>query len=265
MFLKIILPFCLLINISSDFFFPETPIAHKQKGTNDSLDGFRKNFMPRVTIEDEVVIHSAFVICYDERFEQARWVAYRLTEEMCNNNGEERSNNFRIDPDIKSGSATPDDYKKSGYDRGHLCPAGDMAWSEQSMSESFLMSNMSPQVPGFNRGIWKNLEANVREWARQNKEIYVVTAGVLKDTLATIGKNKVAIPGYYYKVILDMHAPEYKGIAFVLPNRANKESFFDYAVSIDSVEHLTGIDFFPALPDSMENYLEAHLNINQWK
>jgi endonuclease G len=132
------------------------------------------------------------------------------------------------------------------------------------MSESFLMSNMSPQIPAFNRGIWKKLETNVREWAKINNEIYIVTAGILEDSLLTIGTNKVAIPRYYYKVILDYKLPEYKAIAFVLPNEGSKQSVFDFAVSIDSVEHLTGIDFFPALPDSLEEELESHFYIDKW-
>jgi endonuclease G len=221
--------------------------------------------VPLIKPEDEIVKHTAYMLSYNEKYEQANWVAYHLTAEMCDNNGEERKNNFREDQDVKTGSAIPDDYKKSGYDRGHLCPAGDMGWSEQTMSESFFMSNMSPQVPGFNRGIWKNLESNVRAWAKTNQEIYVVTAGVLEDNLAVIGQNKVAVPKYYYKIILDVHTPEYKAIAFVLPNEASKESVFHYAVSIDSVEHLTGINFFPMLPDSLENTLESKFDIDLWK
>jgi endonuclease G, mitochondrial len=233
-------------------------------GPKDSLKLFEENYMPAYSERDEIVSHTAFTLCYSETHEQARWVAYRLTASMCNGNDEERTNNFRKDEFVKSGSALPADYKKTGYDRGHLCPAGDMAWSEQSMSESFLMSNMSPQVPGFNRGIWKNLESFVRESALVNRELYVVTAGVLKDSLPSIGNN-VAIPQYYYKVLLDVHAPGYKAIGFVLPNQASKASMFSYAVSVDSVERLTGIDFFPLLPDSLESLLEKSFDISSWK
>ena len=124
---------------------------------------------------------------------------------------------------------------------------------------------MSPQLPSFNRGIWKYLETDVRTWAKENKELFIVTGGVLKDSLPTIGAHKVSVPKYYYKVILDYQFPNYKAIAFVLPNRGSKESVFIYAVNIDSVEHLTGIDFFPALPDSVEEYLESHYDIHYWK
>lgn len=233
---------------------------------NDSLKFISENYLPAFSKKDQIIKHTAFTLCYSEPHEQAKWVAYKLTADMCNNNGEERTNNFREDPLVKTKSALPEDYKKSGYDRGHLCPAGDMGWSEQTMSESFYMSNMSPQVPAFNRGIWKYLETDVREWAKQNVEIIVVTAGVLQDSLPVIGSvNKVAVPKYYYKVILDYTLPEIKAIGFVLPNEGSKQSVFDYAVTVDSVEHLTGIDFFPALPDSIENYLESHINVKLWK
>lgn len=242
---------------SKEYFFLNT-------GLKDSLKLFEENYMPAYSEKDQVISHTAFSLCYSEKHEQAKWVAYHLTAKMCTGNNEERTNNFRQDEHVGSGSAQPSDYKKSGYDRGHLCPAGDMAWSEQSMSESFLMSNMSPQVPGFNRGIWKNLESNVREWAQLNNELYVVTAAVLKDSLPCIGNN-VAVPQYYYKVLLDVHEPDYKGIGFILPNQASKASVFSYAVSIDSVERLTGIDFFPALPDSIERAVERNFDVSAWK
>ncbi|MCW3084938.1 MAG: non-specific endonuclease [Bacteroidetes bacterium] len=190
MFLRIV--FSLFIFSCFCFLFPpgSTAFTKQKQHSLDSLRSFPENFLPAHTATDELIRHTAYTLCYSEKQEQAKWVAYHLTGEMCNNNGEERTNNFREDLDVKTRSAIPDDYKKSGYDRGHLCPAGDMGWSEQTMSESFLMSNMSPQVPGFNRGIWKNLEGDVRQWAIDNKDIYVVTAGVLEDNLATIGRIK---------------------------------------------------------------------------
>lgn len=242
------------------------PETSNQISITDSIKNFSKTFYPKFKKKEQVVRHFGYTLCYDENYEQAKWVAYRLTAEMCNNSGEERTDNFREDPAVKTGSATPGDYKKTGYDRGHLCPAGDMGWSEISMSESFYMSNMSPQEPKFNRGIWKILETQVREWAKKDEEIYIVTAGVLEKGLTTIGeKNKVAVPKYYYKIVLDVYGDEKKAIAFVMPNAGSKESIFDYAVTIDSVERLTKINFFPTLPDTIENNLESHINVELWK
>ena len=233
--------------------------------SSDSIRNFAKTFYPKFKKKEQVVKHLGYTLCYDENYEQAKWVAYRLTAGMYNNKEEERTDDFREDKAIKTGSAIPEDYKKSGYDRGHLCPAGDMAWSEIAMSESFYMSNMSPQTPKFNRGIWKTLESAVRTWAKKEEELFIVTAGVLEKGLPTIGeKNKVAIPKYYYKIILDVYGKEKKGIAFIMPNEGSKQSIFDFAVSIDSVERLTQIDFFPALPDAIENNLESQINVDLW-
>jgi len=226
---------------------------------------FATSFYPKSSKKDQLIKHTAFTLCYSEEHEQALWVAYRLTADMCNSNEEERTDNFREDPLVKTKSAIPDDYKKTNFDRGHLCPAGDMAWSEVTMSESFYMSNMSPQEPKFNRGIWKKLEGEVREWAKKNEEIYIVTAGVLTNVRPeTIGENKVSIPNFYYKVLLDVKKPYYKAIAFILPNEGSKKELFEFAVSIDSVEKLTGINFFPTLPDAIENNLEAQHDVTKW-
>lgn len=158
---------------------------------------------------------------------------------------------------IPTGSAESGDYKGSRYDKGHLAPAADMAWDSTAMCESFYMSNMSPQLPAFNRGIWKRLEDQVRDWAIENQEIWIVTGPVLRDDLPTIGTNHVSVPEYFYKVIIDIKEPDFKGIGFILPNKGSKEPLTAFAVTIDSVEALTGLDFFPGLPDSLEKLIES--------
>ncbi|MDD2890803.1 MAG: DNA/RNA non-specific endonuclease [bacterium] len=212
---------------------------------------------------NDIIKHTGYTLKYAESYEQPEWVAYKLTYEMTKGTCK-RIDNFRPDPMVKTGSAEPSDYKSSGYDRGHLAPAGDMKWSDKAMSESFYMSNISPQKPGFNRGIWEKLEEQVRQWAKDNREIYVVTGPILSKHLLTIGKNKVAVPSYFYKVILDFKEPEIKGIGFVLPNQSSINPLATYAITIDSVETLTGIDFFPAIPDTLENIIESSLQRNKW-
>ena len=100
-----------------------------------------------------------------EEHEQPAWVIYRLTKQQALTKAAKRDDNFKEDPSVPTGSATLADYRRSGYDRGHLAPAADMAYSRQTMEDSFFMSNMSPQRPAFNRGIWKDLEAQVRDFA----------------------------------------------------------------------------------------------------
>jgi endonuclease G len=212
---------------------------------------------------EQLISHLGYVLKYEERFEQASWVAYELTaEETAGTFG--RTNKFRPDPLVKTGSANDADYKGSGYDRGHLAPAADMGWSAQSMMESFYYSNMSPQVPSFNRGIWKKLEEFTRAAAVVNHQIYVVTGPILQSDLSTIGPNQVAVPLYYYKVLLDYSEPEIKGIAFIMPNSASSNPIAQYATSIDYVEELTHLNFFPSLSKDEEALLESNYNFNLW-
>ena len=220
---------------------------------------------PAYDVDDIVVEHDGFTINYDERNEQATWVAYKLERINLENAKYERKDNFREDPKVRTGSAAPDDYRKSGFDRGHLAPAADFTWSENALSETFFMSNMSPQVPGFNRGIWKKLEEQVRDWARENSILYVVTGPIIKSREKRIGKNKVTVPQSYYKVVLDIQEPELKGIAFIMSNEKSNGAILDFAVSIDKVEEATGLDFFPLLPDEIEAELEKSVKIELWR
>ncbi|MDC7231753.1 MAG: DNA/RNA non-specific endonuclease [Spirochaetales bacterium] len=220
--------------------------------------------IPAVTRPDAVLARAYYTLQYNEQFEQADWVAYELTREELEGTTP-RKDSFRSDPDIVTGSATLKDYKGSGYDRGHLAPAADMKMSPESMADSFYMSNMSPQSPGLNRGIWKELEGKVRDWASEYGAVYVVTGPVLtEDEYPVIGVNEVAVPDYYFKVVLDYTEPERKGIAFILPNRRREGALQEYALTIDEAEDLTGIDFFPLLPDEMEEALEGDLDLSLW-
>jgi endonuclease G len=218
--------------------------------------------VPAIQPGDQIVEHLAYTLDYVEKFEQASWVAYELTSEETNKQFE-RSSKFFTDPDVKTGSATDADYKGSGYDRGHLAPAADMSFSEQTMLESFYYSNMSPQNPSFNRGIWKRLEEKVRNWAILYQSVYVVTGPVLSDGNIT-PSNGVAVPNYYYKVILDYHSAHLQGIGFIMRNEGASGDLQAYAVSIDSVERFTGIDFFPRLPDKAEKGIESRLCLQCW-
>lgn len=221
--------------------------------------------LPKIDYNDEIISHTYYTLSYNEQHEQADWVAYQLTKSMIELGRYERTDNFRPDYKVKNNSSQLSDYKGSGYDRGHLCPAGDMTISKTAMSESFLMSNISPQNPSFNRGIWRSLEANVRTWAVENSEIYIVTGPILNQQInGSIGYNNVSIPMYYFKVILDYTKPEIKGIGFILKNQGSQSSLQSYAVPIDRVEELTGIDFFNQLPDQIENTVEKSFSINQW-
>ena len=218
--------------------------------------------LPSSTTGD-IVRHIYYTLSYSEEHEQAEWVVYELTKERLDKNWVERESSFRPDPEVHTESATPNDYRGSGYDRGHLAPAADMAFNPTAMSETFFMSNMSPQLRAFNGGIWRELEENTRDWARHFGHLYVVTGPVLtRRAIGQIGFSKVTVPPGFYKVLL---APDQgRAIAFMLPNEVSDKPLMEYALTIDQVEQLTGIDFFPQLLKGPNEELEASLDKNAW-
>lgn len=220
--------------------------------------------LPQLLQNEEMITHTGFQLVYSETHEQSKWVCYQFTKAETNKIAN-RSDNFREDVKIKTHSANDNDYKGSGYDRGHLAPAGDMSWSGEAMSCSFYYSNMSPQTPSFNRGIWKKLEEQVRDWVAIYDTLYIVTGPVLTDKLPTIGVNQVSVPSYYYKVILDAKKERKESIGFVMPNKKSNLPLQHYVVSVDSVEKLTGIDFFYQLPNEIENQIEKKVCVSCWK
>jgi endonuclease G, mitochondrial len=219
--------------------------------------------LPKVSPSDEIITHTGYTLSYNTTFHIANWVAYELTAEETRP-VVKRNNRFVPDPVLKACSASNGDYKSSGYDKGHLVPSADMCYSLETMVESFYLSNMSPQTPSFNRGIWNKLEEQVRQWAMDDNAVYVVTGTVLTHGLPTIGRNRITVPGYFYKVILDYTAPDIKGIGFIIPNEGSQEPLQHFAVTIDSVEKVTGIDFFYQLPDVQEKVIENTISLTKW-
>ena len=239
---------------------------------SDKDNGKRKNVvqdddspeLPAVASKDRknVVKHKYYTLLYNEKHEQATWVAYQLLKKYTEGTAK-RQNNFRPDDAVATGSSKPADYSNSGYDRGHLAPAADFEFSKEAMSETFFMSNMSPQVHAFNAGNWKKLETKVRDWARERGKVYVVTGPILQDGLPTIGaENKVSIPKEYYKVIYDPAKKQM--IGFIMQNRESFKDVAASAVSVDAIEKKTGIDFFPTLPDDLEDELEKQVKTKDW-
>lgn len=221
-------------------------------------------FWPAYNTEEAVIERPYYTLRYSEEHEQAIWVAYPLWADSLRQQKHERKDDFREDPRVRTGSAQLTDYRGSGYDRGHLAPAADFSYDDFALSQSFYMSNMSPQDPSFNRGIWKKLEDKVRDWAMENDHIYIVTGPVLNKKFETIGSNQVSVPEYYYKIVLDIQRPEIKAIAFLMKNEKSSAELQTFIVTIDEVEKLTGLDFFPAIPDEMENALESRKSTLGW-
>ncbi|APG65276.1 endonuclease [Tenacibaculum todarodis] len=225
-----------------------------------NTEGF--NYFPTSTT-GQIVQHSGYNLSYSEKHEQAEWVAYSLDKKDIVYTDRKRPY-FYVDKKVKTTAAHWRSYKKSGYDRGHLCPAGDRKLTEESFNETFLTSNISPQKHDFNAGIWNRLEQKTRYWAKKYDHLFVVTGGVLKGNMKTIGKDKVAVPNQFYKVLLDYTQPQIKAIAFLLPHKESNKPLYEFVVSIDELEQKTGIDFFPELPDNIETKLEASSDYKGW-
>lgn len=211
-----------------------------------------------------VVAHQFYTLRYNETHEQAEWVAYTLQAKHLKGN-HPRGDHFKVDPAVPTETAKPTDYAKSGYDRGHLAPAADFSYSAKAIDESFYMSNMSPQLPAFNRGMWKGLENKVRDWAIKKKELYIVSGPILKTHLRKIGQeNRISIPKQFYKIVVNLDPKHPHAIAFLMPNEMCEGFYDDYRVSIDAIEALTQIDFFHKLPDDLEAYLEKSNTSDRW-
>lgn len=217
-----------------------------------------QNYLPQS--RGEVVEHTYYTLSYIEEHEQAEWVYYTLSPTSLTQRAS-RTDNFRADPKVSTLSATLEDYAGSGYDRGHLCPAASMAHNKVAMSESFYLSNMSPQHPSFNRGTWKKLEEHVRSLAMADSLLHVVTGAILTDSLGSIGQNGVTIPRYYYKALYSPKRGEMLG--YVMENCKLDEALESYATTIDHIESLAGVDLFYELGDSVE-LLESRINLSNW-
>ena len=221
------------------------------------------NYLPAPN-GNQIIQHTYFTLSYSEPHEQAEWVAYELTPHEVSVNVE-REGNFRKDPLVTTGSATLEDYRRSGFDRGHLAPVGDLNFNQEAMEESFYLSNISPQRRAFNGGIWSSLENRVRSWAAEKDGIFVVTGPVLGGPVEeSIGPEQVTVPKYFYKVLLSLQGDQSEMIGFVLPNQKSQQDLRAFVEKVDNIEAYTGLDFFPALPDDLEERLEGEVAADGW-
>jgi endonuclease G len=245
-------------------------ISCKQIETNETIENVDAtisttidssfDYLPTST-RNSVYEHKGYTLSYVEEHEQAEWVAYYLEESDFTSVKYERPF-FNQDPLVETKSADWRNFKKTNYNKGHLCPAGDRKKTYDLYKETFYTSNASPQLYDFNAGIWNRLEQKTRYWAAKYNGVYVITGGVLSNNLKTIGKEKVSVPNYFYKILLTKDGS--KMIGFLMPHKDSEEALYTFSVSVDSIEKLTGIDFFPALEDTLENKLEATSNYKNW-
>lgn len=221
--------------------------------------------MPASSGKPLLIQHTWYSIGYDEQHRVPYWTYYHLTSAQVSNDTLDRVGGFVSDPKTTAAQGNDDDYKASGYDKGHMVPCEDMSFDSNAMSETFYYSNCVPQTSKLNRGQWKNLEQLTRNWALDNGAVEVFSGVVPGNSLPPLGASKIMIPASCYKVVLDYSQPVVKAIAFVMPNQDKAlDDVQQYACSIDKVESLTGIDFFPELPDDVEKSVEASFDANAW-
>lgn len=213
---------------------------------------------------EQILRRKAYTVSYNKGTRLPNWVAWHLTSSHASGTVKRPKNAFHEDEQVQTPRATRDDYYNSQYDRGHMCPAGDNKWDETAMYESFLLTNICPQKHGLNDGDWKEIEQLCRKWAERYGDIYIVCGPVLDGTKhKAIGKNKVVVPEAFFKVILCTTGTP-KAIGFIYKNRDGDSSLASHTTTVDNVESITGIDFFPALPDDIENKIEATCSLSNW-
>ncbi len=211
-----------------------------------------------------IIKHIGYVTNYNPDWKIPNWVAYELTDVEVNGTIP-RAKHFVPDPEVPEHlSATTNDYRNSGWDRGHMAPAADMKWSETAMKESFYLSNICPQNQKLNGGIWKDLEEHVRQLALEKGSIYVICGPIVSDNHKSIGDNKVAVPDFFFKVLMQNDNGEMYAIAFLFPNKATDNPLMTYALTVDELEDITDMDFFPTLPDKVEKKMESEIDFSLW-
>lgn len=215
---------------------------------------------------EEVIWHEGYTVSFNRRTKLPNWVAWELTKTRTEGTYG-RSDDFQPDPDVKKGSTAEDsDYRGSGYDRGHMCPAADNKYDRQAMTECFYFSNICPQLHNLNGGDWKELEEKCRKWARRYGSIYIACGPILEGSpKKTIGSNRIPVPDAFYKVIMRQDDNgDAKAIGYVFRHKKQNKPLKEYAVTVDEVERLTGIDFFSKMPDEVEHRMEATYNVSDW-
>lgn len=246
-----------IIHLSFFVFISTCAFSQEKNRYDDSLISFKKN------TSSQIIKRKGYVLAYDTLQLKTYWVYYLHTNKK-SEKVVSRSNHFKTDSFLKSKDIYAD-YKNSGFDRGHLAPAGDMCYDSITMKESFYYSNISPQTPSFNRGVWKLLEEKTRYWVGVYDSIYIIIGPIFNQGCQNyIGVDSIPIPVSFYKILLNKRGNQYVALAFEIPNLESKQNLASFVVSIDALEQKTKIDFFPFLPDEHENLLERIINIQNW-
>ena len=241
----------------------------KERDVNEELSKLDSLFdicipAPLNDRSEKIILRKAYILSYNKDIKNPNWVAWLLSAEHADGNIPRR-NDYREDMDVPSPRATNEDYKGEKWTRGHMCRAGDNKWDEDAMRESNLLTNICPQHASLNSGLWNKIEQDSRNWAKKYGDLFIVCGPILYNKEhETIGANKIVVPEAFFKVILCLTGTP-KAIGFVVKNNEGKKKKDQFVNTVDEVEKITGIDFFPNLPDDIENKIEAYANLDDWR
>lgn len=235
-------------------------VAEKQTATAES---YRNLEIPDIPsgLKSQIKSYAGFTLSFNSDNRTPNWVGWELLASETDGQ-QSRSNKFWQDESLRN-CPTSENYSRSGYDRGHMCPAADQKWSAQAMADCFVMANMCPQDHALNAGAWQTLEKKERAWAKRDGAI-VIVAGPIYETSDKKRISGIRVPSAFFKVLCAPYIDEPRAIAFVYPNMTSPGNMEQYAMSVDEVEKITGFDFFPALPDQLENEIESKYSFREW-
>lgn len=243
---------------------------NSKRGTSQesqySSDSLSKIYIPAPLSDcSEQLIHRrAYILSYNKETKLPNWVAWHLISEHTEG-PYRRINTYFEDINVPSSRATEEDYHGSVWSHGHMCPAGDNKWDSIAMRESNFLTNICPQHSSLNSGLWNRIEQDCRKWAKKYGDVFISCGPILLNREhETIGENKVVVPEAFFKVILCIQGKP-KAIGFIVRNNEGTKNRDQFVNSVDEVERVTGIDFFPALPDDIENEVEANANLDDWR
>ncbi len=234
---------------------PEIPAVSANEA--DLLDVKMPAGLPAVKVN-----YTGFYVSFNPEMHQPNFAAWELNPDEVDGAASRKEAQFRPDPDVE-GCASLDDYRGSGYDRGHMAPAADMKWSQQAMDDCHYLTNICPQDRKLNGGPWATVEKNSRKWATRFGPLYIIAGPIPGDRL-THKIGSVPVPERFFKVIIAPQANPPRGIAFLMPNAPIPGGAQATVTSIDRIEEISGYDFFHSLPDAIENEIEAQHNLNSW-
>lgn len=214
---------------------------------------------------EQILRRMAYTVSYNKEMKLPNWVAWQLTAEHAEGTASRSGMKFQEDEEVDEPRATDADYRGSGYDRGHMCPAGDMKWSYDALLQTFIFTNCCPQIHGLNAGDWNEMEGQCRRWAKEYGQLYIACGPIIykSQRRKTIGRNKVVVPEAFFKVVLRLK-PTPAAIGFIYKNEAGDRPKSAYVNTVDQVERITGYDFFASLPDDIEAKVETEASLEDW-